>query len=204
LLVKIKKGDKMTTNIVMRKSVLGPTASAFLKLVFVAMLISVAIFKLSSTVSVGDGYEKKQAEDAEAKVLLNACWQAMGRVEQNIGTITEQRADIKLLSEALNSGKVTSGQLWHEEGGSWLGMFRKRVDAREAMIGWARLGVLESKAAEPTQNLSITELEEAESLYMKISRQLDVEVAWIEGLRINHGDLWRTMYHIRHRGENPP
>ena len=136
------------------------------------------------------------------KAVDGPSFDALARLQSGRGSIKAQQEDIETLSKALNANLVTSNEL--RQKGDWLTFLRRRVDVREAVLAEGRLKVLEAKAAEPTVELSIKELEEAESLFSKVSRQIDSQYAMEEGLLQTHATLWRMMYHIRHGGNSPP
>lgn len=128
---------------------------------------------------------------AETAILIN-------RVKDGQGTINDQRWDIEKISFRLQNILVTSEELG--QSGQWVAELRRLVDNREAIEALTKLRVLEKKA----QTLTRAEISTAENLFKVITKRIDSSENYFTGPKINHGELWRIMYHIRHKGANPP
>ena len=125
---------------------------------------------------------------------------AIEGLEKGDGWIHIQRADIEKVSKALKDGVITSLCL-RRDGDAWIAEQTLRVNIREALVFWAQIKGMESKASFGFKKSAIME---AEKLALLIEEKFDAPYAKEEGLTISKAQIELALYHISHHGMEPP
>ncbi len=160
----------------------GLTISQFVLLIILAAILAfLCVWLVKAPDKDAPQGQTQKVVEAPKKIIF-----ALANLEDDVGSIEEQREDIEKISEALNSRTVTSEALG-KKGDFWLTELRRRVDVREAMQAWEELKDIDTKS------MFVELTEEERNKVPRLQKVVEAQIlscyAKQEGLNCNHGQV---------------